>query len=263
MQKYKYSGNYDDPVLAELYDRFEAYTNDIELLQRLIGNSKPLNILECFSGTGRILIPLAMEGHRITGIEISKCMNNRAVKKIDTLDENIQKLITLKVQDVLNGDWGSGYDLIIMGANAFFELSSSQQQERCIELAHEALVPEGLIFIDNNDYKGDWGKGPFGKERIGFEGYSTDGTHGKGTAKDLRFDDEHQVLEMKHTWYTRSTDGKEIIVEYLCSKHPVSAKEVKFWLKKYSFHILKIFGDRQGNPYTMESNRAIFWAKKS
>jgi len=263
MQRYKYSGDYDDPVLAELYDRFEAYTNDIKLLQRLIGNSKPLNILECFSGTGRILIPLAKERHRITGIEISKCMNNRAMKKITMLDENIQKLITLKVQDVLDGDWGYVYDLIIMGANAFFELSSSQQQERCIELAHEALVPGGLIFIDNNDYKGDWGKGQFPKERIGFEGYCTNGTYGKGTAKDLRFDDKHHILEMKHTWFTRSTDGKEIFKEYLCSKHPVSAKEVEFWLKKYSFHILKIFGDRQGNPYTTESNRAIFWAKKS
>ncbi len=262
MQECKYSASYSDPLLAELHDQTETYTDDVELIRRLIGESGPLNILECFSGTGRILIPLAQDRHRITGIEIAPAMNARAVEKISRLPNDIQDRVTLKVQDVLDGQWGAGYDLVIMGANAFYELPSAEMQEQCIQFAWEALSPGGRLFIDNNDYKGKWGKGPFGKERIIFEGKGVDGNFGRSTMEWLRFDEKQGVLHIKRIWYTRNTDGVENSIEYVGKKHPVSAREVKGWLKKYGFHVLQVFGDRQGNSYTVESDRAIFWARK-
>jgi hypothetical protein len=51
-------------------------------------------------------------------------------------------------------------------------------------------------------------------------------------------------------------------VEYVQQKHPVSAGEVQAWLEKYGFMIEQVFGDWNGNPYTPESDRAIFWARK-
>ena len=67
---------------------------------------------------------------------------------------------------------------------------------------------------------------------------------------------------MKRTWFTRACDGAERRVEYLGRKHPVSGREVTGWLSKYGFEILQVYGDRQGNPYTENSDRAIFWARK-
>lgn len=262
MQEYKYSGNYDHPLLAELYDQSETYTDDVELLRRLIGDSGPLNILECFSGTGRILIPLAQDGHRITGIEIAPAMNARAAAKVAKLGDDVRSRVNLKVQDVLDGGWGFGYDLVIMGANAFYELPSARIQEQCIRFAREALVPGGRLFLDNDDYKGDWGRGPFGKERTIFDGEGADGTYGRSTVEGLRFDEEHGILYMRRTWFTRTADGAESYIECLSKKHPVSAKEVESWLKNYGFQILQFFGDREGGPYTKESSCAIFWAGK-
>jgi hypothetical protein len=263
LQTYRYSGNYDDPLLAELYDRSETYVDDVELIRRLIGESGPLNILEPFSGTGRILVPLAQDGHEVTGIELAPSMSARAMDKIARLGADVLDRVTLKVQDVLDGEWGSGYNLVIIGANAFYELPAAEMQERCIRLAWEALVPGGWLFVDNNDYEGDWGKGPFGEERVIFEGMGTDGTFGRTTMASLGFDEEQGVLHMKRTWFTRDPDGTERMVEYLGRKHPVSAKEVEGWLRKHGFEILQVFGDRQGNPYTEKSDRAIFWAHKS
>jgi len=54
-----------------------------------------------------------------------------------------------------------------------------------------------------------------------------------------------------------------IDVEYVQQKHPVSAVEVQTWLEKYGFVIEETFGDRAGNPYTDQSERAIYWARKS
>jgi len=262
VQEYKYSGDYDEPLLAELYDQSETYLDDVELLRSLISDSGPLYILECFSGTGRILIPLAQDGHKITGIEMAPSMNARAAAKIAGLNRDVQDRVTLKVRDALDGQWGAGYDLVIMGANAFYELPWPEMQERCIQFAHEALLPGGRLFVDNDDYKGDWGKGPFGEKRVIFKGEGADGSFGCSTMEGLRFDEEQSILYMKRTWFIRTPDGVENCVEYLCSKHPVGAEEVEGWLDKYGFQILKMFGDRHGNPYTSESARAIFWAKK-
>jgi hypothetical protein len=262
VQTYRYSGNYDDPLLAELYDQSETYVDDVELIRRLIGESGTLSILEPFSGTGRILTGLARDGHSVTGIEVAPSMNARAVDKVARLGADVLDRVTLKVQDVLDGEWGSGYDLVIIGANAFYELPAAEMQERCIRFARESLVPGGRLFVDNDDYKGDWGKGPFGEERAVFEGVGTDGTFGRTTMASLRFDKEQGVLHMKRTWFTRAPDGTEQMVEYLGRKHPVSAKEVEGWLRKHGFEILRVFGDRQGNQHTAESGRAIFWARK-
>lgn len=105
-QEHKYSASYDHPLLAELYDRFETYTDDVELIRRLIGGSQPLSVLECFSGTGRILVPPAQDGHRMTGIEIALSMSARAAEKIARIGGDVADRVTLKEQDVLEGHWG-------------------------------------------------------------------------------------------------------------------------------------------------------------
>jgi predicted O-methyltransferase YrrM len=154
-----------DPTTENLrYDAHENYTDDVELLRRLIGDTGPLKILECFSGTGRILVPLAEDGHRITGIEIATSMAARASEKLERLGSDVMDRVTLKVGDVLDGGWGTGYDLVIIGANAYNELPSAAASAHCIEMAFDALIPGGHLSIDNDDYKGKWGAGPFGRE---------------------------------------------------------------------------------------------------
>ena len=58
-------------------------------------------------------------GNRVTGIEFTNAMHERAVTKIHKLKSETRSLITLKVQDILKGTWGNDYNVTIMGANAF------------------------------------------------------------------------------------------------------------------------------------------------
>ena len=70
----------DDPYaeLPELYDLEHAeFTEDVDLYLRLaevVGDP----ILELGCGTGRVLAPLAAAGHRVTGIDRSRAMLDRA-----------------------------------------------------------------------------------------------------------------------------------------------------------------------------------------
>ena len=68
---------------------------------------------------------------------------------------------------------------------------------------------------------------------------------------------------MERTLYKRKPDGTESEERYTGRKHPVSAEEVRNWLTKYDFEILSTFGDRKASSYSPDSNRAIFWARKS
>jgi SAM-dependent methyltransferase len=262
MDQYEYSASYDDPLLAELYDRFEAFEDDLSLLRSLIGSRQRLSILECFSGTGRILIPLAKDGHAVTGIELAWAMHQRAARKLKLLPTDVRSRARLEVRDALDGGWGSGYDLVILGANALYELPSASTQEQCIRLAAAALRLNGHVFVDNDDYKGDWERGPFGQQRIIFEGTGSDGTFGRFTLRHLRFDKEAQVLEVQRSWYKRDPSGTEEEQKYVGRKHPVRAQEVRDWLRTHGFRVLEQFGNREGVAYTPSCDRAIFWAQK-
>ena len=103
---YNKTNMYDvEPHIAEIYDQIDAYTDDVELIRNLIGNSGPLRILEPFCGTGRILIPLATDGHELVGLDQAKFMLNHARKKIGQLPEQVQSRINLHEADVTSNEW--------------------------------------------------------------------------------------------------------------------------------------------------------------
>jgi SAM-dependent methyltransferase len=70
------------PYIAEIYDQCETYQDDVALIRRLIQGRGNLCILEPFCGTGRILIPLASDGHTLMGMDQSKEMLARAREKV-------------------------------------------------------------------------------------------------------------------------------------------------------------------------------------
>ena len=88
-----------EPHLAEVYDQSEIYRDDVGLIRDLIGSRKNLRILEPFCGTGRILIPLAIDGHELHGFDQAKGMLDRARLKIGRLPEETQQRITMTEAD--------------------------------------------------------------------------------------------------------------------------------------------------------------------
>jgi SAM-dependent methyltransferase len=254
-----YACDYDDAALAELYDRHETYTDDVELIRRLIGGCGPLNVLECFCGTGRIALPLAQDGHRVTGIDIAAAMLARARAKTDALGPEVGGRVNWKCRDVLSGEWGTGFDLVILGGNAFYELPSAAMQERCIALAAESSSPRGFLYVDNNDFAGTWRLAA--QPRVVFEGTTADGSHARYLVEELSFDDHAAILHMKRTVTIRSPYGRERCREYTACKHPVSKAQVHHWIEGNGYEILDIFGDRSGTRYGAGGNRAIFWAQ--
>lgn len=254
----------DDPLIGEIYDQMEEGTADVELLRRLLQGLERLNILECFSGTGRILIPLARDGHRLTGIDISRGMTARAITKLNALDKEVRERVTLIVGDVLKTEWGGNYDVVVLGGNCFGELPSAEAQEECIRRAWEVLVCGGHLFVDNNDWRNKPDRSLVSAEyETWLSGTVADGAYVEFRSRTVDVDVVRGIIYYGNIRYNRSPDGSETTVEFPSQGHYPSGDDVECWIRKCGFRILEKFGDRDGNPYQRGmSGRAIFWAGK-
>jgi len=104
-----------DAHVAELYDQIMTEAEDIVLIQGLIGSRKRLRILEPFCGTGRMLIPLALNGHHVVGMDRAQGMLARAQTRVRALPAEAQERVTLLPTDVLREEWPLGFDLTWRG----------------------------------------------------------------------------------------------------------------------------------------------------
>ena len=257
-----------DHHIAEVYDITQTETADIALIRKLISGRGPLQILEPFTGTGRILIPMAEDGHIVTGIDQAQAMLERARDKINALPEAVRDRIFLIQCDLLNDPsddaWPGGMDLVILGGNCFYELASPKEQEFCVQQAAASLKPGGYVYIDNDHMEGDlalsW-QNPAPEQR-GIQGMCADGTFIESWLQTVWFDAPRRLVQFRRWNKVVYPDGSQMTKEYYQQKHPVSAGEVRGWLEKHGFLIEQEFGDREGRPYTAQSPRAIFWARK-
>lgn len=248
--------------IAEIYDQHETYGDDLALVRKLIGPKKGLCILEPFCGTGRLLIPLAEDGHTLVGLDQAPGMLAHAASKIPP---DVRQRITLKVADVLETSWPGGFDLVVLGGNCLYELATPGEQEAVICSAANALKPGGYIYVDNNHMEGDlelsWqvpGVHP------GFPtGICADGTRVESTTETIWFDVSNRLAKFRRITRVTLPDGKVVESDYVQQKHPVSTEEVHIWLKHHELIVEKLFGDRAGNPYTPDAPRAIFWARRA
>jgi SAM-dependent methyltransferase len=254
-----------DPHVAEIYDRHETQVDDIELIRTLIAGRGPWRVLEPFCGTGRIFIPLALDGHEIVGLDRSEVMLDRARAKIAALPPESQRRIALSQCDVLATQWPAEFDLVLLGGNCFYEFSSPEEQEDCIERAEASLRPGGFVYVDNDHMEGEldpsW-RVP-GERKTRFpEGVCADGARVEGTTETVGFDAPKRLWRARRTITVSFPDGRVTRLEYVHQKHPVSFDEVRGWLEAHGFAVERTFGDRAGNPYTPASDCAIFWARK-
>jgi SAM-dependent methyltransferase len=251
-----------DRHIAEIYDITESYSDDVDLLRWLLGNSGPLHIREPFCGTGRIAIPLAEDGHSLVGTDISEGMVARAIAKTNSLPTNVQNRLSFGVEDALASPWGTGFDLVILGANCLYELSSATDQAKCIERAADCLKEGGFVYVDNDARKGNVSTKDIGHRSNFPSGVCSDGHKLEGLGEITGIDKERNLWYKKRSLRVVDPAGNESYHEWETHTRPVSMDEVRDWLETTGFQILKLYGSRQRETFDAGSERAIFWAQK-
>jgi len=255
-----------DPHVAEIYDRHETGTDDIYFIRRLVQNRGKLRILEPFCGTGRILIPLAEDGHELIGIDLCTGILDRARSKSEKLAKEVRDRITLVNADVLSSRWPANVDMVILGANCFYELGLPEEQEKCIRKASEVLKQGGYLYIENDNMEGQLDKSwqNIGVKKNGWpSGVCSDGTRVETTVETLWVDKAKRLWHARRETTIHFPDGKKKQKSYETQTHPSSAVDIKEWLRKYCFEILGMYsGPNKKSSYRPGCDRAVFWARK-
>jgi SAM-dependent methyltransferase len=144
----------DDPYaeIPELYDLEHAgFTEDVDLYLRLaevVGDP----ILELGCGTGRVLGPLAATGNRVTGIDRSRPMLDRARSVLHVHEDSntSPRRVTLVEGNMTEAERAPGgpFGLVIFSLNGLMHLSTLAEQRAALASARRALDPRGMLVID-------------------------------------------------------------------------------------------------------------------
>ena len=126
----RYGGYEEQDFIAGFYDSIYEHrvTWDIEFY---IEYSKKAGgrTLELGCGTGRILIPVALSGYEITGLDHSPYMLKRCQEKLDKQPKEVQERVRLIQGDMTNFDTGETYSLVTVPLRTFQHLISVEEQK--------------------------------------------------------------------------------------------------------------------------------------
>lgn len=134
-----------DTQMAALYDVF-PFAADIPFYLDLARGRERLLELAC--GSGRVLVPLAQAGHRVTGIDASPQMLALAEAKLAAADFAVQDRARLAPGDMRSFDLGETFDLAIVAVKSFAYLTSRGEQQQALQRIATHLRPGGLLALD-------------------------------------------------------------------------------------------------------------------
>ncbi|MBI4553565.1 MAG: methyltransferase domain-containing protein [Candidatus Latescibacteria bacterium] len=138
------------------YLRVYPHRNDdearrqVEFLIRTLRLAPGLDVFDLGCGDGRHAIPLARRGYRVTGLDLSGDLLDRARERARTLGLTI----TFIRGDMRDIPYDEAFDLVVCFFTSFGYFQEDEENERVLHAIARALRPAGRFFIDylNRDY---------------------------------------------------------------------------------------------------------------
>ncbi len=135
--------------IADVYDEWYHGVTDVGASTRFLddvargaADGGPANVLELAAGTGRLAIPLAAFGHRVTALDVSEAMLDR----LRTGD--VEQRITTVVGDMVDDIPAGPFDVVFVAYNSLFMLTEPERQAACFFTVAQALAPDGVFVIE-------------------------------------------------------------------------------------------------------------------
>lgn len=259
----------DDWTDAQRFDRFarfydgdyRAYDEDVEALTGLAldcGNP----VLELGCGTGRLLLPLALAGCQVTGVDISPGLLDVARTKVAAAQ--MGRRVRLEEGDLRTFDLGQkNFAFAFCTSNTLMHLADSADQMAALKNAHTHLRAGGLLLLDlfNPDVN-----------RLAT-------VSGLQELADQWYDPLHKVTVTK--WSVRTVDWAEQLQETLFIYEETGddgwtrrtlcpfllrflwPHELEMMLASAGFTVEVMWGDFVGTPFSSDAEHLIVLATKS
>lgn len=260
-------GEYEEKeFISEYYDAVydQLRSKDIDFWVDYAVNSLG-RTLELGCGTGRVLIPTAVAGCEITGLDLSPYMLDKCREKLEKHPDEVRRRVRLVESNMTGFDTGETYSLITIPFRPFQHFITVEEQKACLNCVHSHLEMQGLLVFDVFN--------PFPPRLIYNAKYAEeqedlpekempDGRKLRRTVQTTGTHRDRQYNDFKLTYHVTHPDGKEEkLVQYFSLRYYYRF-ELEHLLELCGFTVVDFFGDYDKSPFTEDSPEMIFVAGK-
>ena len=244
-----------------IYDDASAYDlmlgdriNDLPFyLDQLTGLGE--RILELGCGTGRLTIPLALQGFDVTGIDIEESMLALAREKAAQKGANIDWV----QGDVRDFDLGKQFDAVLFPVNSIGHMLDNRGMEACLACVRRHLTDDGrFIFQAFNPLLQILTR----DQDQRYPAYEYEDPNGRGHVIITESNIYDRALQVNNiTWYYLFQDTQEEISKAL----PIRLffpQELDSILHHNGFDIIAKYGEFDKSPFSSESSTQLLVCRK-
>ncbi|MEL6624324.1 MAG: class I SAM-dependent methyltransferase [Bacteroidota bacterium] len=234
---------------AKIYDGHNTHMTDLPFYQKWLPQDKNAHILELCCGTGRLTLPIAQAGYRITGVDYTPSMLEQANAKASAAGLSIPFIEA----DMRTFDLPEQYDLIFIPFNSIHHLYHNEDLFQTLRAVKKHLKEGGLFLLDcfnpNISYIVE------GKKRLQeVTNYTTEDGREVMLKQQMRYDSPTQINRIEWHYFI---DGVFDSIQNL-DMRMFYPQELDAYLTWSGFQILHKFGNFEEAAFDDDSDKQIF-----
>ncbi len=269
--------------VAEYYDYVPPVAGRRDLaFYRALARETGGPVLELGCGTGRILLPLAEDGHRVTGLDLSRAMLERARAKLAQAPAEVRERVRLVEADMTRFELGETFRAIIIPFRPFQHLVEVEQQLACLAAAYRHLAPGGTLALDffhtdprrmidphlfalRDEMPGGAARGQSEPAQERFphaEVALPNGTRVLLSERTTAFHRATQTNDVELIYTVTHPDGQTERLVFAFTVRYFFRYEVEHLLARAGFRLRAVYGDFERSPLADDSPEMIFLAER-
>jgi len=253
-----------DSFIADYYDEspiVQGRTQDVTFYRdaaRDFGDP----ILELGCGTGRITMALAEAGKRVTGLDLSERMLERAARKRAALYTEERERVHLVQGNMARFDLGERFRLVIIPFRPFQHLLEVRQQVDCLDYVRKHLAPGGRLILDMFQTDAERMHDPVHMREMLVTEYKTaDGRQVRITERVVAFHRAEQRNDVEMIFSIRHPDGRQERLVFAWTLRYFFRYEIEHLLARCGFRVTALYGNFDRTPIRDDSPEMIFVAE--
>jgi SAM-dependent methyltransferase len=251
---------FDDKYLLTYVDRIaeEDSQAQLEFIRNTLPLPREVAILDLACGYGRLSVPLAQEGYRVTGFDFSEYLLDIARQKAHT-----GGLAVPFIQgDMRHLDFENEFDAIINIFTSFGYFETVEEDRAVVEGVHRGLKRKGYFLLDfvNSPKAISWlyENGTIDRETGELVSQKTATlSNGLVVHQIERLDVGSLRWKMKRTW---REGGKER--SYFTNLRMYFLAELFQLITEAGLRVERVYGDFDASPYQADSKRILIVSRK-
>jgi SAM-dependent methyltransferase len=253
-----------DSFIADYYDASPVVagrTQDI-VFYRSAAREYGDPVLELGCGTGRVTRALAEDGYRVTGLDNSERMLERATQKRAALATEARERVHFVQGDMTGFNVGEKFRLIVIPFRPFQHLIEVHQQVNCLICVRKHLAPRGRLIVDFFQTDARRMHDPmFNEEQFVAEYEMSGGRRVRLTERVVAFHRSEQRNDVEMIYGVTHPGGRTERLVLAWTLRYFFRYEVEHLLARCGFRVNMVYGNFDRSPLQDDSPEMIFVAE--